>query len=106
MTLARPTTLPAGECLQVNAVRAAPACPVGVGTTRDLGFDVTAHTSRSGLRWRRAASSSDVLLPAVGELATRGTTTVTLRDIVLDSAVTLEIVDGDQVLLTVTVRSY
>jgi hypothetical protein len=106
VTLSRPVTLPSGECLQVNAVRVEPSCPVGVGVSRDLSFDVTAQTSRSGLQWRRAATSSDVLLPAVGELATRGTTSVSLRDIVLDGAVTLEIVDGSQVLLTVTVRSY
>jgi hypothetical protein len=79
---------------------------VGVNTVRSLRFDVTAHTSKPSFTWRRAAGSNDVLEPSSGTLAGDGTTSVVVSDIVLDSTVTIEIVDGGVVLLSFTLRHY
>jgi hypothetical protein len=106
VTVVRPTSLASGECLELNTVTVNQSCPVGFATPRSLRFDVTAHTSRTGLAWRRSVASSDVLEPAGGTLARNGTTSTVLTDLVLDSSVTIEIVDGNNVLLAFTLRHY
>ena len=106
VTIVRPTTMAAGECIEVNAVTVNQSCPVGFATPRSLQFDVTAHTARTGLRWRRSVTSSDVLEPSAGAIAKNGTTSVLLTDLVLDSAVTIEIVEGSNVLIAFTLRHY
>jgi hypothetical protein len=95
-----------GECLEVITVTVNQSCPVGFATARSLRFDVVAHTARTGLRWRRSVTSSDVLDPSEGAVASNGTTSVLLTDLVLDSAVTIEIVDGSKVLEAFTLRHY
>jgi len=105
VTIVRPTATSADECVQLNAVTVNQGCPVGFATSRSLRFDVTAHTSRS-LRWRRSVTSSDVLEPSEGAISSQGATSALLTDLVLDSAVTIEIVDGNQVLLAFTLRHY
>jgi len=87
--------------LTVNQV-----CPVGVNTMRSLSFDVTAHTSNANLTWRRSHESSDVLQPAFGAIASHGTTSVLTSDLVLDRSVTIEVVSGDDVLLSFNLRHY
>jgi hypothetical protein len=79
---------------------------VGFATPRSLRFDVTAHTPRTGLRWRRSVTSSDVLEPSEGAVASNGVTSTLLTDLVLDSNVTIEIVDGSKVLAAFTLRHY
>ena len=106
LTIVKPTALVSGECIEVNAVNVNQSCPVGFNTSRSLSFDVTAHTARTGLRWRRSVTSSDVLEPSEGAIARNGTTSVLLSDLVLDSAVTIEIVDGSNVLVAFTLRHY
>jgi len=59
----------AGECIEVNSVSVNQSCPVGFNTPRSLTFDVTAHTERTGLRWRRSVTSSDILSPSDGAIA-------------------------------------
>jgi hypothetical protein len=105
LTVVRPTSMSSDECLEVNAVTVNQSCPVGFATARSLSFDLTAHTSRS-LRWRRSVTSSDVLDPSEGPVSNQGKSSALLTDLVLDSAVTIEIVDGNRVLLAFTLRHY
>ena len=93
------------ECIQVTAVTVSQSCPVAIAATRSVGFDVAAHTART-LRWRRSPTSSDVVTPSEGNVAKNGTTSVLLTDVVLDSTVTIEIVDGSTVLAKFTLRHY
>jgi hypothetical protein len=95
-----------GQCLEVNAITVNQSCPVGINTSRSLRFDVTAHTTRTPLRWRRSATSSDVLSPDSGPVSRDGATSVLLGDLVLDSTLTIEIVDGNTVLLAFSLRHY
>jgi hypothetical protein len=106
VTIVRPTTMASGECIEINTVSVNQSCPVGFTTPRSLQFDVTAHTARPGLRWRRSATSSDVLEPSEGAIAKNNTTSVLTTDLVLDSAVTIEIVEGSNVLIAFTLRHY
>jgi hypothetical protein len=106
VTIVRPTALSSGECVQVNAVTVNQSCPVGFATARSLRFDLTAHTPRTGLRWRRSVTSSDVLEPSGGAVSSDGATSALVTDLVLDSAVTIEIVDGSTVLVAFTLRHY
>ena len=69
------------------------ACPVAAATTRSIRFDLTASTTQA-LQWRRSASSSDVLDPNGGFVASSGETSVVLSDIVLANSVTFEVVDS------------
>jgi hypothetical protein len=78
---------------------------MGFNTAASVRFDLTAHTART-LRWRRSVTSSDVLSPSDGAVANQGATSALLTDLVLDSTVTIEIVDGNNVLLAFTLRHY
>lgn len=106
VSITKPTALAAGECIELNLVTVNQACPVGFGVVRSLRFDVTAHTSRTGLTWRRAQGSSDVLEPSTGAISNNGTTSVLATDTVLDSTVTIEVVQGGTVLLSFTLRHF
>jgi hypothetical protein len=82
------------------------ACPTGFNTTRSLQIAVTAHVSSGTLQWRRASTSSDILTPSSGAVATDDTTTLLLSDLVLDNACDIEVVNGKgKVLLSVSVRN-
>jgi hypothetical protein len=106
VTVTRPVNLPAGQCIALNLLSANQACPTGFNTTRALRFDITTHTSRSALRWRRAATSSDILDPNGGSVSSQGATSVLVNDLVLHSEVTFEVVDGEDVLMRFTLRHY
>jgi hypothetical protein len=90
----------------VNLVAATPPCPVHLTMARSVRLDVTARTARPWLTWRRAASTSDVVEPRSATIPGNGTTTVYLSTVVLDAALTLELVDEDRVLVTVTLRNH
>ncbi len=105
LTVVRPTSMSSSECLELNAVTVNQGCPVTFAAALSLRFDLTAHTSRS-LRWRRSETSGDVLSPSEGAVSSQGATSALLTDLVLDSALTIEIVDGNKVLLAFTLRHY
>jgi hypothetical protein len=95
-----------GECLAVNAVAVSSACPAGFNTTRELSFTVTSEVAGSRpLGWRRAAGSANFLTPDSGTLASAGRTTVSTRELVFDNQSVIEIVRGQDVLATLTVKS-
>lgn len=104
VTITRPTALPAGECLEVNAVAVSASCPVALNTALALRFDVSARTSKSGFQWRRKASSLDLLDPSTGTIAGSRGSSVNLVDTVLGDEVTIEIFDGNTVYLAFSLR--
>jgi hypothetical protein len=107
VTIAKPNPLQGGECIELNEVLVTQACPAPFGVPRGVVFVITAHTSRTNLSWRRSAQSGDVITPPTGVVASQGETEVAVQDIVLDSSVTFEVVDGGGlVLLSFTLRNY
>jgi hypothetical protein len=82
------------------------SCPVALTSRRSLSFEVTARSTKNRLRWRRAASSLDVLDPSEGTVAGNGSSTVLVTDIVLSNTVTIEILDAQTVVLAFTLRHY
>ena len=106
MRIAYPTTLPNGQCVEVNVVTADPDCPVVGGTVRKLTFGVTTGTTNSGLIWRAGATSADSVNPPSGTLPGSGNTTVNVSDTVGDSVMKFEIVDSQgNVLLRLTLQN-
>jgi hypothetical protein len=81
-----------GECVQLTRLTAIPGCPVSVGMTRTITFDVTAQSSVP-LTWRRAAGGGDAVSPSTGPLLARGQSTVTATAVVFDTALAFEVVD-------------
>jgi hypothetical protein len=73
---------------------------------RSVRLDVTAHTGRPLLTWRRGAATSDVVEPRSGSFSGNGATSIELTTVVLDAVLVLELVDEDRVLLTVTLRNH
>jgi hypothetical protein len=106
VTISKPTALVPGECIELNTVAVNSSCPVGFGVTRSVQFEVTAHTSRTGLTWRRSSSSTDILSPNTGAISNAGSTAILFSDTVLDSSVTIEIVQGQTVLLSFNLRHF
>ena len=93
MTAEWPSTLGAGECVQVTRLTAVPACPVSAGMTRTISFDVTAQSNQA-LTWRRAAGGEDSVSPASGTLVAKGASSATTTAIVYDRELTFEVVDA------------
>ncbi len=106
LTIRKPVDLPSGQCIELISVASNYACPVAFGANRSLSFAINAHTSRQGLTWRRADGSVDVLAPESGAISPNGLTAVTISDTVLDDQVKIQVLDGTEVLLNFTVRSY
>lgn len=107
LTVTKPRELGEGQCIELTDIEVEPACPAGFNTTQQIRFEVTAHASLGELRWRRAASSGDVVTPSGGTIAASGATAVEIEDIVLGDSVTIEIYDGtDKVRLQFTLRHY
>jgi hypothetical protein len=88
-----PSALAAGECAQVTRLTAIPTCPVQVGMTRTISFDVTAQSGQA-LSWRRAAGGGDAVSPASGSLIAKGTSTASTTAVVYDSSLSFEVVDA------------
>ena len=104
LEVSKRAALVAGQCLELTSLQFDADCPVAFATPRKLEFEVTARVSPSRvLTWRRSRASSDVLTPATGTLSPQGTTRVQVDDLALGTALVIEIVDGDSVLLTFSV---
>jgi hypothetical protein len=91
LTVAYPTTAP-GECAQLRSISAIPGCPVGVGMTRTITFDVFAQ-SAGPVTWRRAAGGSDSVIPPSGVVGASGQASSTTTAVVYDNALTFEVVN-------------
>lgn len=97
-------TLPVGQCIELTSISFDRDCPVAFATPRKLEFSVRARVATArALTWRRGRASADVLTPATGSLDAQGVTRVEIDDLALASALVIEIVDGDRVLLTFSV---
>ena len=105
VTITRHERLNDSECLELNEVTVSQACPVAVNTTRSVSFRVTARTPWPALRWRRAATGSDLLNPSEGRIEAIGTTSVVLTEQVLDRSLTIEVLHRDALLLSFTLRN-
>jgi hypothetical protein len=93
------------QCIELVAVDLSASCPVGDGTSLDLGFKVKAKTGADALSWRRSGDSFDAIFPSSGSISSDGTSNVSLTDVVLADKVTFEVVDaGGRVRLRFTVR--
>ncbi len=104
VTITRPNALPAGECMEVNAVAVSHSCPVALNTAVALRFDVSARTSKGKFEWRQKASGLDLLQPSTGSIDGNRGTSVTLTDTVVSSDLTIEIYLADKVYLAFTVK--
>jgi hypothetical protein len=81
--------------MELNLVTVNQTCPVGFNTHVAMRFDLTAHTTLTGLQWRRGDSSSDLYTPTTGTVAPDGSTTVVIDDLVLGSVAQFEVVDAE-----------
>jgi outer membrane biosynthesis protein TonB len=105
VTVSKPTPLAGDQCIELTAVTLSASCPAGDGTSLDLGFTIKAKTGADALSWRRSTDSFDALYPSSGSVASDGSTSVSLTDVVLADRVTFDVVDAaGHVRLRFTVR--
>ena len=81
-------------------------CPSEMNTTVGLTFEVDNPKAGRNLWWRRAASSFDVLYPSSGSITAAGKSRVSLSNLVLDQTVTIEVLEGDQRLMSFTLKHF
>ncbi|HET8645498.1 MAG TPA: hypothetical protein VFO85_08435 [Vicinamibacteria bacterium] len=104
LTIEQTSPQAAGACAQLTRLSVIPACPVAVGMTRTIMFDVTADSPQA-LTWRRVAAGADAVSPGSGSLLARGKSSVTTTAVVYDTALGFEVVDaGGRVLLRFTMQ--
>jgi hypothetical protein len=105
LTIQRLQSLPANECIEITRLALSQGCPLGVGGTRAVSFDVMAETQLRDLRWRKLTSSRDSLEPADGRLIRHGATTSIATQTVQESALTIEIISEGTPILTFRLRN-
>jgi hypothetical protein len=98
VTIRNPDALGGHECIELTEIQSSHDCPVNFGFPRSVSFEVTAITKKS-LRWRQRPGGTDVLTPPGGSIASDGSTTVTLSDLVLSDSLTIDVYQGDQIYL-------
>jgi len=81
-------------------------CPSELNTTVGLTFELDNPKARRNLWWRRAESSFDVLYPSSGSITAAGKNRVSLSNLVLDQTVTIEVLEGDQRLMSFTLKHF
>ncbi|MCU0243079.1 MAG: hypothetical protein MUF51_11740 [Vicinamibacteria bacterium] len=106
MTVVKPTTLASGECIELTALSVSRACPAGFNTTRAVSFQITARTARTGIEWRRAATSSDLISPTGGSVANNASTSAAIEQTILGNNLVIEVFEGANVLLRFSVQNY
>lgn len=98
--------LPADRRVALTDLVTDRACPSELNTTVGLTFEVDVPAPGRSLWWRRAESSFDVLYPSSGPISGRGKSRVSLSNLVLDQSVTIDVLDGDQRLLSFTLKHF
>jgi hypothetical protein len=81
-------------------------CPLELNTTVATTFEVDNPRPGRSLWWRRAESSFDVLYPSSGSINAAGRNRVSLSNLVLDQTVTIEVLEGDQRLMSFTLKHF
>jgi hypothetical protein len=81
-------------------------CPSELNSTVGLTFEVDNPKPGRSLWWRRAASSFDVLYPSSGSITAAGKNRVSLSTLVLDQTVTIELLEGDQRVMSFTLKHF
>lgn len=91
-------------CIELVGVAFDGDCPATFNAERSLRFDIEARLGAKELSWRRAGSSSDVLLPAYGTLQDQAVNRVNVRDIAIDDVLTIEVLDGGALVMSFSLR--
>jgi hypothetical protein len=105
-SVAHAVDLPADQRVTLADLVTDRACPTRLNTTVGLTFEVDVKKARENLWWRRAESSFDVLYPTSGSLAAPGRNRVSLSNLVLDEAVTIEVLEADRRLMSFTLKHF
>jgi hypothetical protein len=81
-------------------------CPLELNTKVTTTFEIDNPKPGRTLWWRRAESSFDVLYPSSGSMNAAGKNRVSLSNLVLDQTVTIEVLEGDQRLMSFTLTHF
>ena len=103
LTIQKLDLLPSGECIELTDIRTSSDCPVSFGVPLSVSFEITASSSHN-FTWNQYPRKNDVLTPASGTVSGTGTTNVTLSDIVLDTALSIEVIRGDKMYLVFSLK--
>lgn len=105
VTIQRFRTLPANECIEITRLALSQGCPLSVGSSRAISFEVMAETQLRDLRWRKMAGSRDGLEPADGRLIRHGATTAIATQTVQEGSLTIEILSEGTTILSFRLRN-
>jgi hypothetical protein len=106
VAVAYPDDLPLDRRIKLTDLVVDRNCPSELNTTVGLTFEIENPQPGRTLWWRRAESSFDVLYPSSGSLTAAGKNRVSLSSLVLDQTVTIEVLEGDQRLMSFTVKHF
>jgi len=106
VSVAYPEGLPRPRRVTLTDVVSDRECPSELNATQELSFEVETKASTGSLWWRRSPASFDVLHPSSGPIGASGKSRVTVSDLILDDAVTIDVMDGDQKVLSFTIRHF
>jgi hypothetical protein len=106
VAVAYPDDLPTDRRITLTDVVTDRDCPLELNTTVATTFEVNNPKPGRNLWWRRAESSFDVLYPSSGSINAAGKNRVNLSNLVLDETVTIEVLEGDQRLMSFTLKHF
>ena len=81
------------------------SCPMAIGASRAVSFEVMAETQLRDLRWRKLSSSRDSLDPPDGQLIRHGATTAIASQTVREGALTIEIISEGTPILSFRLKN-
>jgi hypothetical protein len=106
VAVAYPDGLPTDRRVTLTDVVTDRDCPLELNTTVATTFEVDNPKPGRNLWWRRAEASFDVLYPSSGSINAVGKNRVSLSNLVLDETVTIDVLEGDQRLMSFTLKHF
>jgi hypothetical protein len=95
ITIEQPDAPPKGQCLVLTKLSVDESCPVSVGKSLKVEFEITADSGKE-IFWRPARNGKDEIEPSKGgRLQATGTSNVKLTDKVVGDSMAIEVADGD-----------
>jgi hypothetical protein len=105
VTIQRLQTLPSNECVEITRIALSQGCPMAMGASRAVSFEVMAETQLRDLRWRKLASGRDSLDPPDGHVIRHGATTAIATQTVQEGALTIEVISEGTPILSFRLKN-
>lgn len=105
VSVRRLQALAAGECVEITRLAFSQGCPIPLGASRAVSFEIMTETQLRDLRWRKLAGQADALDPGDGQLIRHGATTSVATQTVNATSLEIEVIASGTPLMVITIKN-